>query len=70
MPGHSRADPEELATLAIQVYPRLNNCQIYQDIAQALDMAIVQSNQNPDRLTVLCGFLYLIGSISCSKQNV
>jgi dihydrofolate synthase/folylpolyglutamate synthase len=69
VPGHSSADPEELATLAIQVCPRLNNCQTHQDVAQALDMAIAQSNQDPDRLTVLCGSLYLIGSISSLKQN-
>ncbi|PSB11107.1 bifunctional folylpolyglutamate synthase/dihydrofolate synthase [Pleurocapsa sp. CCALA 161] len=70
VPGHSSADPEELAALAIQVCPRLNNCQTHQDVAQALDVAIAQSNQDSDRLTILCGSLYLIGSISCLKQNV
>jgi dihydrofolate synthase/folylpolyglutamate synthase len=69
VPGHSSADPEELANLAIQVCPRLNNCQIHQNVFQALDMAIAQSNHEPDRLTILCGSLYLIGSISCLKQN-
>jgi dihydrofolate synthase/folylpolyglutamate synthase len=69
VPGHSSADPEELATLAIQVCPRLHSCQTHQDVFTALDVAIAQSNQDPDRLTVLCGSLYLIGSISCLEQN-
>jgi dihydrofolate synthase/folylpolyglutamate synthase len=70
VPGHSSADPEELAALAIQVCPRLQNCQTHQNVFQALDVAIAsQSDQDIDRVTVLCGSLYLIGSISCLKQN-
>ncbi|MEY4520202.1 MAG: folylpolyglutamate synthase [Cyanobacteriota bacterium] len=63
VPGHSSADPEALAALAIQVCPRLKSCQTHQNVFQALDVAIAsQSDQEQKRLTVLCGSLYLIGA--------
>jgi dihydrofolate synthase / folylpolyglutamate synthase len=63
VPEHSSADPEELAALATQVCPRLQNCQTHQNVFQALDIAIAsQSDQEQKRLTVLCGSLYLIGA--------
>jgi dihydrofolate synthase/folylpolyglutamate synthase len=70
VPEHSSAAPEELAVLAMQVCPRLHSCQTHQDVFTALDVAIAsQSDQDLDRVTVLCGSLYLIGSISCLKSD-
>lgn len=71
VPEHSSAVPEELAVLAMQVCPRLHSCQTHQDVFTALDVAIAsQSDQDNDieRVTVLCGSLYLIGSIICLKS--
>ena len=61
VPDHSTAKPEELASLAIKVCPRLSNCQTHEDIFAALNMAVARFNQDSDRLVVLCGSLYLIG---------
>jgi dihydrofolate synthase / folylpolyglutamate synthase len=66
VPDHSSAEPKDLAALARQVCPRLLNCQTHQDVFTALDVAIAsQLAQDPDpnkeRLTILCGSLYLIG---------
>ncbi|NJK54703.1 MAG: bifunctional folylpolyglutamate synthase/dihydrofolate synthase [Pleurocapsa sp. SU_5_0] len=70
VPEHSSATPEELAVLAMQVCPRLQNCQTHQDVFTALDVAIAsQPDQDRERVTVLCGSLYLIGSISCLKSD-
>ena len=63
VPDHSTAEPEELAALAIQVCPHLNHCQTHQDVFAALDIVMTQSNQDTDRLVVLCGSLYLIGHL-------
>ncbi len=70
VPEHSSATPEELAVLAMQVCPRLHSCQTHQDVFKALDVAIAsQSDQDIDRVTVLCGSLYLIGNIICLKSH-
>lgn len=66
VPDHSSADPEDLAALAKQVCPRLRNCQTHQDIFAALDVVMAPQlapdlAPDKDRLTILCGSLYLIG---------
>ncbi|MGB5633247.1 MAG: folylpolyglutamate synthase/dihydrofolate synthase family protein [Waterburya sp.] len=66
VPDHSSAKPEELATLATHVCPRLSNCQTHQDVFIALD-AVMESAKDKDadteKLIVLCGSLYLIGHL-------
>ncbi|MEL6788549.1 MAG: bifunctional folylpolyglutamate synthase/dihydrofolate synthase, partial [Cyanobacteria bacterium J06607_15] len=62
VPDHSTAEPDELARLALQVCPRLLNCQTYADVFEALDQIVEsQSSQGEDKSIVLCGSLYLIG---------
>jgi dihydrofolate synthase/folylpolyglutamate synthase len=58
VPGHSSANPQELAVLAKQVCPDLASCGVYGDVFTALETAIEKSGQDP---IVLCGSLYLIG---------
>jgi len=58
VPGHSSANPQELATLAKQICPDLADCCVYETVFAALEMAIEKSGQDP---IVLCGSLYLIG---------
>ena len=64
VPDHSSAEPKELAALATRVCPKLNSCQTYQDVFTALD-TVVRSRQDTDldKVTVLCGSLYLIGHL-------
>ncbi len=57
VPGHSSADPSELALLAQEICPTLSTCQIYPNVVAALESAI----ERPP-LPVLCGSLYLIGN--------
>ena len=52
---------KNLAALANQVCPDLGRCQTDRDVSQALDA--VMSQANTDRVTVLCGSLYLIGHL-------
>ena len=62
VPDHSSADPQELATIAQQVCPRLSDCFTYSDVFAALDRAIAITQEfQEDKLVVLCGSLYLIG---------
>jgi len=58
VPGHSSANPQELATLAKQICPDLADCCVYETVFAALEMAIEQAELDP---IVLCGSLYLIG---------
>ena len=62
VPDHSSAEPEELAALATRVCPKLNSCQTYQDVFTALD-TVITDPVNTERVTVLCGSLYLIGHL-------
>ncbi len=57
VPGHSSADPQELATLAQTVCPELAHCSVYPDLWAGLQAATAA-----DGLTVLCGSLYLVGT--------
>jgi len=57
VPGHSSADPAELASLAQTVCPNLAHCAVYPDLWAGLQAAIAA-----DGLTVLCGSLYLLGT--------
>ena len=61
VPDHSSADPEELAALANRVCPDLSNCKTEPDVFTALDT--VMSQVNTEKVTILCGSLYLIGHL-------
>ncbi len=61
VPDHLSAEPTQLATLAQTVCPNLAHCQAYPDVFTALDAAIDPQKLTPQKLTVLCGSLYLIG---------
>ena len=61
VPDHSSAEPEELAALANRVCPDLSNCQTEPDVFTALDT--VMSQANTEKVTILCGSLYLIGHL-------
>ncbi|MBD1825705.1 bifunctional folylpolyglutamate synthase/dihydrofolate synthase [Cyanobacteria bacterium FACHB-DQ100] len=65
VPGHSSADPTELANLAQEICPGLEHCQIYPDVATALDSAIAHAE-----LVVFCGSLYLIGEFFKQQRNI
>lgn len=64
VPDHSSADPQQLATLAQNICPDLAFCDVYPNLETALDAAFT----NPERLTVLCGSLYLIGHFLASRR--
>lgn len=55
VPGHSSADPTELAALANQLFPNLSLC-THPDVFAGLQAATATPG-----LTILCGSLYLIG---------
>ena len=58
VPGHSSANPQELANLAKQICPNLADCRVHENVFAALEPAIQKLDQD---LIVLCGSLYLIG---------
>jgi dihydrofolate synthase / folylpolyglutamate synthase len=58
VPDHSSAAPEALATLAASICPELARIETFTDLFAALDKAI---QDDPERLTILCGSLYLVG---------
>lgn len=59
VPDHSSAVPENLASLAQDICPSLSNCHVSSNLFTALTQAIEDSS----RLIVVCGSLYLIGSL-------
>ena len=62
VPDHSSAEPKTLAALAVNVCPNLSSCQTYPDVVTALDTVVESIEEmNTERVTVLCGSLYLIG---------
>lgn len=60
VPDHSTAHPETLASLAKNICPTLANLQTFDDLFEALKIAI-ENNSNRDNVVVLCGSLYLVG---------
>lgn len=56
VPDHKSAIPEKLAKLALQICPLLAECQCFAELLPALEKAI-----RDEKITVLCGSLYLIG---------
>ena len=60
VPGHSSAEPEDLAVLAQKVCPQLSQCKTYGDLFLALDNIWAQQSNSKD-VVVFCGSLYLIG---------
>ena len=65
VPGHSSADPNQLAKLAGELCPTLSSCQVHEDVFSGLEAATAQSG-----LTVLCGSLYLIGDFLKSDRGI
>lgn len=57
VPGHSCAEPEQLAPLAQTICTELQICQVYPNLETALTQAVANANH----LVVLCGSLYLVG---------
>lgn len=57
VPDRSSAEPETLATLADTICPELDDIRCYPDVFVALEHSVTDL----DKLTVLCGSLYLIG---------
>ncbi|MGB7519824.1 MAG: folylpolyglutamate synthase/dihydrofolate synthase family protein [Spirulinaceae cyanobacterium] len=68
VPEHSSANPQALASLAKEVCPELTDCQTFSNLPAALEQALLTSN-NPKRLIVLCGSLYLVGNFLSSIGN-
>ena len=62
VPDHSSAEPEELAALANRICPDLSECKTYRDVFTALD-TVMGDRVNTERVTILCGSLYLIGHL-------
>ena len=58
VPGHSSANPQELAVLAKKICPELADCCVHEDVFAGLESAMQKSEEAP---IVLCGSLYLIG---------
>jgi dihydrofolate synthase/folylpolyglutamate synthase len=64
VPGHSSADPGELAKLAEDLCPDLAECQVYNSLREGLTaMACL-----PASLNVLCGSLYLVGHFFATES--
>jgi dihydrofolate synthase / folylpolyglutamate synthase len=66
VPDHSTADPEALAELAATICPDLASIATYSDLFAALDAA---TQTHRDRLTILCGSLYLVGYFLQRDRN-
>jgi dihydrofolate synthase/folylpolyglutamate synthase len=67
VPDHSTADPETLQKLALEICPQLSNCRTFPELLSALAQSLPQS----ERLTILCGSLYLVGYFfSVSTRNL
>ena len=60
VPGHSSASPQDLAQLAFNICPDLQQCQTETDLFTALEN-IARRTDNREKLIVFCGSLYLIG---------
>ena len=60
VPGHSSASPQDLAQLALNICPDLQQCQTETDLFTALEK-IDRRTDNREKLIVFCGSLYLIG---------
>ncbi len=66
VPGHSSADPEQLAALALNLCPGLTLVRTESDSLLALKAAF-DIDPSGDHLTVLCGSLYLVGDFLARK---
>ncbi len=65
VPDHSSALPAELALLAKAICPQLDKLETHEDLAMALSQAVA----NSERVTVLCGSLYLLGYFLSKVQS-
>lgn len=57
VPDHLSADPQDLAAIARSVCPDLATCTQHPD----LDSGLAAATQDPHRITIFCGSLYLLG---------
>jgi dihydrofolate synthase / folylpolyglutamate synthase len=61
VPDHESATPENLAKLAVQVCPELEDVKAFGDLMTALTSIQSIQGDRAERIPVLCGSLYLIG---------
>jgi dihydrofolate synthase / folylpolyglutamate synthase len=61
VPDHSSADPEDLATIAQNICPKLAHCSTYPNLDAGLEAATLNTPKTSKQLIVLCGSLYLVG---------
>ena len=57
VPNHSSMEPKALQEIALTVCPNLASCETYEELADGLAGAIVESSG----FNILCGSLYLVG---------
>ncbi|GBF78910.1 bifunctional folylpolyglutamate synthase/dihydrofolate synthase [Aphanothece sacrum] len=57
VPDYDSENTENLAKLAANICPKLDNIKTFTDVFSALEVAV----NMPDKLIVLCGSLYLVG---------
>lgn len=74
VPDHSSADPEQLATLASMICPRLALCRTHPDLQTGLQAALSLQTESQGSavsvgLPVLCGSLYLVGHFLRTQQT-
>ena len=60
VPDHSSAELDDLATLAQQICPTLADCGTNPELVTGL-RASFNKTEAEDKITVLCGSLYLVG---------
>ena len=74
VPGHSSAEPDQLAAVAAAVCPDLRVCRTYGSLEMALDgIATTAATTSPSTAfpwTVLCGSLYLVGHFFATQATV
>ncbi len=69
VPDHSTAAPEELGALAAKICPGLAAIRCCSDLQTALEKALL--GEAPiDKLTVLCGSLYLLGHFFANHSKI
>ena len=68
VPGHATAQPQALATLAQTICPELSVCQVCETPLQGLQSAAHYAQQARSPTIILCGSLYLIGTVLQTGQ--
>ncbi len=68
VPDHSTASPSQLATIAGDVNPHLEEVKIYADLFVGLNQIVTKVNTEKQTI-VLCGSLYLLGYFLANLQQ-